>query len=97
MGLTDEERRRLDELADGLSREDPQLGRVLTGASARRLRQWSSAIGVLLAVVSLPLAVLGVGLAQPLLFAAGSICLVVAVWLGIVSSSRCRRHRRSRT
>lgn len=30
MGLTDDERRRLDELADDLARNDPRLGRALS-------------------------------------------------------------------
>jgi hypothetical protein len=91
MGLTDEERRRLDELADELSREDPHLGRVLTGGSSRRRRRWPPAVAVILAVVSLPLAVLGASLAQPLLFAAGCMSLVVAVWIGTVGRYRRRR------
>lgn len=88
MGLTDEERRRLDELADELSREDPRLGQALTSRTRWR---WLSAVGVLLAVVSLPLAVLGVSLEQPLLFAAGSTSLVVAVWIGLAGEWRRRR------
>jgi DUF3040 family protein len=88
MGLTDEERRRLDELADELSREDPHLGQALT---SRTGSQWLSALGVLLAVVSVPLAVLGVSLEQPLLFAAGSTSLVVAVWIGLAGEWRRRR------
>ncbi|HEY3717898.1 MAG TPA: DUF3040 domain-containing protein [Jatrophihabitantaceae bacterium] len=91
MGLTDEERRRLDELADELTREDPYLGRALTGGSLRRLRRWEPALAVVLAVVSLPTAVLGVSLTQPLLFAAGSVSLIGAVWLGVVAGLRRRR------
>jgi len=91
MGLTDEERRRLDELADELSREDPYLGRALTGGSLRRLRHWEPAVAVVLTVVSLPIAVLGVTLTQPLLFAAGSMSLIGAVWLGVAAGLRRRR------
>jgi hypothetical protein len=95
MGLTDEERRRLDELADELTREDPHLGRALSVGSSGRRRLWlPPALAGVLAVVSLPLAALGVGLAQPLLFAAGCMSLVVAVWIGIVWCFR-RRPRRS--
>jgi len=66
MGLTDEERRRLDELADELTREDPYSSGPHRG-SLRRLRRWEPALAVVLAVVSLPTAVLGVSLTQPLL------------------------------
>jgi len=91
MGLTDEERRRLDELADELSREDPYLGRALTGGWLRMPRRWEPAVVVVLGLVSLPLAVLGVTLTQPLLFAAGSVSLIVAVWLGLAAGFRRRR------
>jgi hypothetical protein len=42
-------------------------------------------------VVSLPTAILGVSLTQPLLFAAGSVSLIGAVWLGVVAGLRRRR------
>jgi hypothetical protein len=89
VGLTDEERRRLDALADDLSREDPQLGRVLSGGPRRRSRRWSPAVsaGVLL-VVALALVILGVGLTQPLLFAAGSVSLVGAGGIGVLALYR---------
>jgi hypothetical protein len=92
MGLTDEERRRLDALADDLSREDPQLGRVLSGGPRRRTRHWSPALlpGVLIAV-SLALVVAGVDLTQPLLFAAGSVGLVAAGGIGVSALYRSIR------
>ena len=91
MGLTDEERRRLDELADELTREDPHLGRALTVGISGRTWLWPPAVAVFLALVSLPLVVLGVGLVQPLLFAAGCMSLVVALWIGVVGGLRRRR------
>jgi hypothetical protein len=91
MGLTDEERRRLDQLADELTREDPHLGRALSVGLSRRLWLWPPAVAVFLAVVALPLAVLAVDLGQPLLFAVGCMSLIVAVWIGVVRGLRRRR------
>jgi hypothetical protein len=91
MGLTDEERRRLDELADELTREDPHLGRALSVGLSGRMWLWPPAVAVFLAVVALPLAVLGVDLGQPLLFAAGCTSLIAAMWIGVVGGLRRRR------
>jgi hypothetical protein len=96
MGLTDEERRRLDELANELSREDPYLGRALTGGSSRR-RYHSAAVAVLLAILSLALSVLGVTVQQPVLFAVGWLLLIAAVWIAAVMGyRRYGRRRRDR-
>jgi hypothetical protein len=96
MGLTDEERRRFDELADDLSREDPELSRALSGGPSwrRPRRRASLAAAIVLALASLPLDILGVSLAQPLLFAVGAIWLVAAVWIAVVISFR--RFQRAR-
>jgi hypothetical protein len=94
VGMTDEERRRLDELADELTRDDPHLGRALSVGSFPRMRLWSPGVVVFLAVVSMPLVVLGVGLVQPLVFTAGCASLAAAVWIGVAGGLRRRRSRR---
>jgi hypothetical protein len=98
MGLTEEERRRLDALADDLSRDDPQLSRALSGERQYHGRHWSPAVvASLLVTVALPLLILGVSLGAPLLFAVGSIALVGAAWVGVASacgSLRARGRRR---
>jgi hypothetical protein len=95
MGLTDEERRRLGELAEDLARDDPQLGRALSGGLFRGRR--SLAAAVLLAAVSPPLAVFGVTLTQPLLFTAASISLMAAAWIAVRTGyRRYSRRRRDR-
>jgi hypothetical protein len=98
MGLTEEERRRLDELADDLSREDPQLGRALSGGPLRRSRDWSPAVlASLLVSASLVLVVLGVGLSQLWLFAVGSVTLISAGGIGVAAVYRSSRHWRGRS
>ena len=96
MGLTDEERRRLDALADDLAREDPRLGQVLSGATLRRRLLGSPAVLVsLIVTVSLLLGIVGVSLDQPLVFAAGSVMLTAAIWFGLAVGRRFfRRGRR---
>jgi hypothetical protein len=98
MGLTEEERRRLDGLADDLSREDPQLGRALSGGPLRRSRDWSPAVlASLLVTVSLVLVVLGVGLRQLWLFTAGSVTLISAGGIGVAAGYRSLRRWHGRS
>jgi len=97
MGLTEEERRRLDEIADDLSRDDPRLSRALTAGFSGRIRRRLRAVALLLAVLAVAIAAVGVGLAQPLLVAAGSLLLVIAVWIAAtIGYRRYRRRRRDR-
>lgn len=88
MGLTNEERRRLDQLAGEIEAEDPKLARALSAStakpsaagSARSHRWFGSARWALIAVVltglGMPLLVLAVAVQQPLLFALGAIALL---------------------
>jgi hypothetical protein len=45
MSLTEEERRRLGELADNLAREDPRLGRALSGDRRTANLRWCLVMG----------------------------------------------------
>jgi hypothetical protein len=96
MSLTEEERRRLDALAEDLSRDNPELGRALSGR--RRGWRWSSAVVAgLLVIVALPLLVVGVGLTALVVFALGSFALIGAGWAGVVAvAGRSLRGRRGR-
>jgi hypothetical protein len=95
MALTEEERRRLDALADDLAREDPQLSRALSGGPLRRSRDFSPAVlASLLVTVSLVLLVLGVGLSQLWLFTAGSVTLIGAGGIGVAAVYRSLHHWR---
>jgi len=88
MGLTNEERRRLDQLAGALEAEDPKLARALSAPPAKpspahgsRSHRWfGSHRGALLAVVltgvGMPLLALGVAVQQPALFLFGAIALL---------------------
>jgi hypothetical protein len=93
MALTDEERRHLDDLAEEMAAElassDPVLVQALTEpfAAGRRPRILVPA----LALIAIVLAVVGVLLEQPLLFAAGGVALAAA---GLVSVARHRHHPR---
>jgi hypothetical protein len=98
MGLTDEERRRLNGLAEVLSRDDPGLGRALSGDLPPRRRRRLSVASVTLGslMISLPLLILGIAVAQTLVFAAGSIVMIVAAGSGLVGVQRSLRRRRDR-
>lgn len=89
VGLTNEERRRLDELAGEIEAEDPKVARALSARVAKPSspsgtsgsRRWfGSARWALLAVVltgvAMPLLVLGVAVQEPGLFLFGTIALL---------------------
>jgi hypothetical protein len=84
MGLTDEERRRLDDLAAELSRSDHGFARALTAKPLQvrlraRLHRNRRRLALLLATaLALALAIIGVALQQVLLFAVGSVIAVAA-------------------
>lgn len=89
MGLTNEERRRLDELAGEIEAEDPKLARVLSARATKpssvsgmsRSRRWFGSarwalLAILLTGVAMPLLVLGVAVQEPVLFLFGAIALL---------------------
>jgi hypothetical protein len=101
MGLTDEERQRLDNLADRLADEDPRLGRALSDRPLRQrlsiryrgrlLGSWARHrwamlwLGVALTAISVPLAIVGLVLRQPLVFAVGALAIVAGPLMVIVT------------
>ncbi len=95
MGLTNEERRRWDELAEDLSRQDPQLGRILGGHALR----WKPSLRLqpvllcALVICAAVLFVLGVAFGQLWVFTVGSVVLVVAGWLGGAAGRRSLQRR----
>lgn len=85
MGLTNEERRRLDQLAGEIEAEDPKLAQALSASpakpSAARSHRWFGSarwalIAVVLTGVAMPLLVLGVAVQEPVLFLFGAIALL---------------------
>lgn len=88
MGLTNEERRRLDQLAGEIEAEDPKLARALSAPPAMpspvhgsRSHRWFGSprwalVAVVLTGAGMPLLVLGVAAQEPLLFLFGAIALV---------------------
>lgn len=93
MALTERERRYLDERADEmaaeLARTDPGLVHALTRDPNRRRRLNRVVIQVLL-LVSLPLAVVGVGLVEPIVFVAACLSLLTAACVALQSLVRRR-------
>ena len=65
MALSDEERRRLDALAEQLSGEDPRLARNLEGGSSSRHAPHRATYAVLAVLAGLALVIIGVGLRLP--------------------------------
>ena len=83
MGLTNEERRRLEELAGEIAAEDPKLARGLSASPAKpsARRRWLGStrwalMAIMLIGISMPLLILGVAVQQPLLFLFGAIALL---------------------
>lgn len=93
MGLTDEERRRLAELADELARDDPRLGRSLSDLAPHTHVSYSHSLDVLVVAllgISMPLVVAGVIVGQPLLAVVGAFSMVAAPTIFVT----CRYLRR---
>lgn len=65
MALSDEERRRLDALAEQLSGEYPRLARNLSGGNAVRQPPHRVTYAVLAVLAGLALVIMGVSLRQP--------------------------------
>jgi hypothetical protein len=86
--LTSEQRRRLDELADDLARDNPRLARALAGRwyamrrgniALRCRRQHGRALDwvtITLILAAIPLLIVGVILAQPVLILLGALAMV---------------------
>ena len=107
MGLTNEERQRLDNLADQLADEDPRLGRALSSSPLRRalwgcwrerlIAEWARHrrpmlwLGVAMTAISLPLAITGLVLQQPLVFAVGCLAIVAGPLMFTFAHVRRRR------
>lgn len=92
--MTDEERRRLDELAESLAVEDPRLARALseTGTFGRRIsppRRWLNWLALALVGLGMPAAVVGIIINQAILFAVG--CLALASGLALYVLHRLRQ------
>jgi hypothetical protein len=92
MGLSESERRRLDELGRELTRSDPRLSRALAGRS----RPASRSVVELLVAISLPLALVGVIATATILFAIASLTLVSAAVISLVGVYRARQGIRRR-
>lgn len=67
MALSDEERRRLDALAEQLSGEDPRLARNLEGGSSGRPALHRVTYAVLAVLAGLALVIIGVSLQLPII------------------------------
>jgi hypothetical protein len=91
MRLTDDERRRLEELSNELARSDPRLARALSGRS-RPIPAWRPAVEILIAV-ALPFAVVGISAAEPLLFAVACIAIVTAAVITLITQYQRLRSR----
>jgi hypothetical protein len=91
VGMTEEERRRLDEVAEGLARDHPQLARRLTRGKLRRPRRRLVASALL--IVAPPLIILGFVALQALLVTIGCLALIAAV---IIAAGERRGRRWSR-
>lgn len=98
--LTSEQRRRPDELADQLARDNPRLARALAGRwyplrrTPRPSRGWRCPglgwLAVLLLLAAVPLLILGVLVNQPVLIALGASATVSGPMLHIAASLRRR-------
>lgn len=86
--MTDEERRRLDEVAEGLARDYPDLAEELT--RGRVLWPYRRLVTSALLIVAPPLIVLGLLTLQTLVVAIGCLALIVAA----VIAAQGRRGRR---
>lgn len=93
MALTEHERRHLDELAADMAAElactDPDLVHALARDLVPARDRHRVAMQILL-LVSLPLAVVGVGLVEPAVFAAACLALLAAA---LVALRTLLRHR----
>jgi uncharacterized membrane protein HdeD (DUF308 family) len=91
MGLTDKERRTLDELAENLAHDHPHLARKLTRRQARWPHRRRLA-GTLL-ITALPLIVLGFIALQTLVVTIGCLALIAGTTLAAAGPRRPRRKR----
>jgi hypothetical protein len=91
VGLTDKERRTLDELADNLARDHPRLARELTRGPVVRPYRRRLAIAFLIATP--PLIVLGFAILQVLVVAIGCLALITGTIL-VAAGSQRRRWKR---
>jgi hypothetical protein len=91
VGLTDKERRTLDELAESLARDHPHLARELTrGPVLRPYQRW---LANTLLIVAPPLIVLGFVILQTLVVTIGCVALIAGTILVAAGSRRLRRKR----
>ena len=89
--MTDEDRRRLDELAEGLARDYPDLARQLT--QGRLLWPYRRLVSIALLIAAPPLIVLGFLTLQTLVVTIGCLALIAAA---IIAAHGRRRLRWSR-
>jgi uncharacterized membrane protein HdeD (DUF308 family) len=95
VSLTDEERRRLSQLADEIARDDPRLARALSSLPARRPRRRLRLPAVVLMTASIPVIVVGAVAVQTLVVAIGGLVLIVGALMFVVTLRR--RFPRNRT
>jgi hypothetical protein len=91
VGLTDKERRTLDELAENLARDHPHLARALTRGPVPRPHRRRLAATLLIAAP--PLIILGFIILQTLIVTIGRLALITGTILVAAGSRRPRRKR----
>jgi hypothetical protein len=91
VGLTDKERRTLDELAENLARDHPRLARELTKGQV--LWPYRRRLASTLLIVAPPLIVLGFIALQTLVVTIGCLALIAGTILVTAGSRRPRRKR----
>jgi hypothetical protein len=91
VGLTDKERRTLDELAENLTRDHPHLASALTRGPLPRLYRRRLAASLLIAAP--PLIILGFIILQTLVVTIGCLALITGTILVAVGSRHPRRTR----
>jgi Protein of unknown function (DUF3040) len=91
MGLTDKERRTLDELTENLARDHPQLARELTRGPVRW--PYRRRLASTLLITAAPLVILGFIILQTLVVTIGCVALIAGTILIAAGSRRPRRVR----
>ena len=91
VGLTDKERRTLDELAENLARDDPHLARELTGGPV--VWPYPRWLASTLLIAAPPLIVLGFMILQTLVVTIGCLALIAGTTLVAAGSRRPRWKR----
>jgi hypothetical protein len=91
VGLTDKERRTLDDLAENLARDHPRLARELTRGPV--VRPFRRRLASTLFIAAPPLMVLGFMILQALVVAIGCLALITGTIVVAAGSRRWRWKR----